>query len=86
MERERERERERRNRALSIAPSNRLGSPGPVCVEVSDIPAQETDDIRNNARRREEEILEELRKEALHRQHEEATLNSNWGTQHHLTK
>ena len=69
-----------------------IGAPGvdretyPTAVQVSDIHAIESEDIRNNKFRREEEVLEELRKEALHRQHEEATLNSNWGTQHHLTK
>jgi Ca2+-binding EF-hand superfamily protein len=54
--------------------------------QVSDIHTLETEDIRAQLRRREEEVMEELRKEALGRQQIEAVTNSPWTVQHTLAK
>jgi len=54
--------------------------------QVSDIHTLETLDIRAQLRRREEEVMEELRKESLERQRHKATINSPWGVQHTLSK
>jgi Ca2+-binding EF-hand superfamily protein len=70
------------------------GQPG-VCPDtyqvreqVSDIHVTETEDIRAKLRRREEEVMEELRKESLQRQHTAHLTVSEYtaGTQHMLTK
>jgi len=55
-------------------------------TQVSDIHTLETLDIRAKLRRREEEVSEELRKEALQRQHEKAVIESPWGVQHTACK
>jgi len=54
--------------------------------QVSDIHTSETLDIRAQLRRREEEVAEELRKEALERQRHKGVINSPWGVQHTLAK
>jgi len=53
----------------------------PVADQVSDIHVIQSEDIRANARRRDEEIMEELRKEALHRQRQ-TSLQAPGGFQH----
>lgn len=69
-----------------------IGQPGvdpesyTVRSRVSDIHTLETEDIRAQLRRREEEVMEELRKESLQRQHQDATINSPWAVQHTLAK
>jgi len=74
----------------SLAPV--VGMPGvdkesyTVRDQVSDIHTLETVDIRAQLRRREEEVMEELRKEALQRQRDKAVVNSPWGVQHTLSK
>merc|ERR1711934_61119 len=50
--------------------------------QVSDIHTTETYDIRAQLRRREEEVMEELRKESLERQRHKGVINSPWGVQH----
>jgi len=54
--------------------------------QVSDIHTLETEDIRAQLRRREEEVMDELRRESLARQHDTAAINSPWQSQYTLTK
>jgi len=69
-----------------------VGQPGvdreayPLRYQVSDHHTLETEDIRAQLRRREEEVMEELRRESLQRQHLDSTINSPWTVQHTLTK
>jgi len=68
------------------------GQPGvdrevyPLRCQVSDIHTTETEDIRAQLRRREEEVMEELRKESLQRQHQASTIESPWNVQHTHSK
>jgi len=74
----------------SLAPV--IGAPGvdkeayTVRTQVSDIHTTDTLEMREAMRRREEMIMEDLRKESLHKQHLDGVKLSPWTVQHTLAK